>query len=107
MVGSAGGRYEVGAGRTGYAREDGGGEYGRRGERWQGGLYQLSAEGEPIKKFCYHISGQYCEEDRLLATILMLRVDEPRVLRDAYPHAFEDGEMRRVEARRVFRPRAA
>jgi len=73
------------------------------GMGWQGMIYRLDHQGEPMDKLCCHPPGQYPAADRIAAVVLALRADESAVLKEANVHSFYGDEKRRVKARRAHR----
>lgn len=71
-------------------------------------LYVIDANGRPVKKLCVIAPMEYCDEDRMVALLLALRVDEAGTLKLGNPNTFQTGEKERVVARQAHsasRPR--
>mgnify|MGYP001611464084 CR=1 FL=1 len=71
-------------------------------------LYIIDADGHPVKKLCVIAPMDYCDEDRMIALLLALQVDEAGTLKLGNPNTFEAGEKERVVARQAHsasRPR--
>jgi len=84
IVGSLGGKYEVGGATTGM-------------------VTQLDENWNPVQKICYHPSTQYAVEDRVAAVILDIKCDESRVRTQGNKHSWGTGEERRAKARRLHK----
>ncbi len=84
VVGSLGGKYEVGGGTMGM-------------------VTQLDDDYNPIQKICYHPSTQYVVEDRVAAVILDIKCDESRVRTQGNKHSWCGDEQRKAKARRLHK----
>jgi hypothetical protein len=84
IVGSLGGKYEVGGGTPGM-------------------VVRLDDDWIPVQKLCYHPDSSFVTEDRVAAVILDIKCDESRVREKANKFNWADNEQRRAAARRMHK----
>lgn len=88
VVGSLGGKYEVGPG-------------------WSGRVVELDENYQPVRLICYHVTTESLPlEDEIAAIVLDIKCDESRLLqcRSGHAKSFRDEkEARKFKSRRIHR----